>query len=97
MLTPCWLAGVINDLYQYDKSEHKWALLTAQGIAPSARSNFAFTAALGRIYVFGGTSGELTILEKARALLDFKPNCRVGLGKLCSWFLQITVLYWAFN
>jgi hypothetical protein len=51
------VAGVLNDLFQYDTLNMQWSELNAslvRGVFPSPRRGLGFTAASGRLYAFAG-------------------------------------------
>ena len=48
----------MNDLFELDPEQMRWRELseTTRGDRPAPRSEFGFTSANGKLYVFGGVS-----------------------------------------
>ena len=69
LLTLHWLYSVpVADFYMFDFHHMNWSIiLPSTGCNPSARFNHGFTAAFGKLYLFGGkvksyAAGDLLIM-----------------------------------
>jgi hypothetical protein len=52
--TTCLSSGPVNDLYVFDLSTTTWTDLSGAAQGPTPRQYFAFTAAFGKLFTFGG-------------------------------------------